>query len=95
MAFEADCGGSTVLDKLRVATTARFHVPAASCGPPDEALRNSGVPTRGSKWKVQVGGGLGGNSKLKTKNSKLLRWVDGRKNPKSEIRNPKFLGQPS
>ncbi len=48
MAFEADCGMSTVLEAIRVTSTLRFPVPVAARDPRDEALRNSAAPTRGS-----------------------------------------------
>jgi len=52
MAFEADCGVSTVLEENRVASTARF--------PRDEALRDSGALTRGSGSRLKAEGGWRG-----------------------------------
>ena len=64
MAFEADCGSSTVLEEFRAPSTARFlvpgetHVSTAAClrrhlttsrGPRDEALHDSATPTVGSR----------------------------------------------
>ncbi len=89
MAFEADCGVSTVLEAFCVTSTAGFLEPAgcrATCGPRDEVLRDSATATGGSEWKVEVGVR---NSKLKTHNSKLPAGVAGRqiRNSKFEIRN--------
>jgi len=83
MAFKADCGVSTVLEALCVASTAGFLVPGgcwavATRGPRDEALRNSAAPTVTSRCKSGVDGkseipdstGVGGgNSEFRIPNS--------------------------
>jgi hypothetical protein len=97
MAFEADWGASTVLEARWVASTARsavsgerwapFLIPNSSTtsrGSRDEALRNSGAPTVGSRCWAQAGGA--GNSEFRIPTGG--EWVE---NPKSEIRNPKSL----
>jgi len=48
MALEADCGVSTVLEEIRVASTARFLVPG-ECWVP---LRDSATPTWGSGRRI-------------------------------------------
>ncbi len=65
MALEADWGVLTVLEALRVASTLRFPVPVAFHSLGDEALRNSGTPTRGFGRGMQIGGG-----KFEIRNSK-------------------------
>ena len=49
MAWEADCGGSMVLEALHVARTAGSPVPATSRSPCNEGLRNSATPTGDSE----------------------------------------------
>jgi len=49
MAFEADCGASTVLEASYVTRTAGPHVEEALRGPRDEALRNTATPTGNSE----------------------------------------------
>jgi len=66
MAVEADCGESTVLEALRVARTTRFPVLGECRGPRDETLRNSAMPTRASRWGMQIGDG-----KFEIRNSKF------------------------
>ena len=103
MAFEADCGASTVLDAPRVATTVRSLVPGecrANChmrpsrrGPPRQRRADCGLShkvDRGCCGSTSPACWVGGNSKLKTKNSKFSRRVDARqiRNSKFEIRNP-------
>ena len=95
---------STVLEALRVASTSRSLVPEeyrAMCGRDARTTRapgslvvrafrpHSGGWLANPKSEIRNSKFLGGNSKLKTKNSKLFREVDGWKirNPKSEIRN--------
>ena len=63
MAFETDCGSSTVLGTLSEASTARPLVSgdclastAASRGPLDEVLRTSATPTQRSEWRMKAGG---------------------------------------
>ena len=52
MAFEADCGSSTVLEAFRVASTVGFFVPGEcqapvrSCRSPQSARRCCGGPRR-------------------------------------------------
>ena len=76
MAFEADCGESTVLEEPCVASTARFPVPATSRGPRDETLRDSATPTGASRRGMRVWG-----RQIRNPKSEI-------RNPKSEIRNP-------
>jgi len=45
MAFEADCGASTVLEASYVTRTAGPHLDEALRGPRDEAIRNTTTPT--------------------------------------------------
>jgi hypothetical protein len=49
MAFEADCGASTVLEALHAARTAGSPVPATSRSPRDEGLHDSATPTGDSE----------------------------------------------
>jgi len=65
---------------------ASAHHLTTSRSPRDEALRNSATPTEGSERKVEAEGVR--NSKLKTKNSKLL-GAGRAENSKFEIRNSK------
>ncbi len=72
MAFEADCGSSTVLYALRVASATRFRVPGGfwATSPPRQRRADRGLRVEGSS--------RGRTSKLKTKNSKLtVRWPGG------------------
>jgi hypothetical protein len=55
MLFKADCGVSTVLEALRVATAARFPAPLPG-DTREEALRNSAMPTVGPRRRMQAGG---------------------------------------
>jgi hypothetical protein len=57
MAFEADCGSSTVLLALCVATTVGFFLPGEGGGPRDEALRDNATPTAAFRRGRQIGGG--------------------------------------
>jgi len=89
MAFEADCGASTVLEALCVTSTPRFPIPEecrAPCHtrPRDEALRNSGPPTVGSGWRVKAGvaGWKIRNSKFEIRNSAGVGL--SRRSPKGE-----------
>ncbi len=69
MAFAADCGSSTVLEALCVASAVRFIVPG-EC--------------RVVMCRRDACTGWAGNSKLKTKNSKLFRagqFCESAKNP--------------
>ncbi len=80
MAFEADCGVSTVLEENRVTSTAGFLVPGEwrttdHQRPTDSTLRMEGPSRERAEWEL----------KTKTKNSKLFRGVGG----KSEFRIPK------
>ena len=67
MAFEADCGGSTVLEELHMASTTRFPVPGECRGPHDEALRNSAALTRSSEKRSRAGVELIPNAFLATR----------------------------
>ena len=55
MAFEADCGVSTVLEASYVTRTAEPPVEKTLRGPRDEALRDSATPTGGSGWGMTTG----------------------------------------
>ena len=60
MAFEADCGVSTVLEAFYVTTTVRSPVPGgwrATCSPRDKTLRDSTTPTGGSGSRIRLGDG--------------------------------------
>jgi hypothetical protein len=74
MAFEGDCGTSTVLEALRVAHAARFLVLVTSRGPRDEALRNSATPTVGSRRRMRAGGRQIRNPKSEIRSP--LRWAE-------------------
>jgi hypothetical protein len=74
MAFEADCGSSTVLLALCVATTVGFFLPGEGGGPRDEALRDSVTPTGVSRRRIEDGGRQIRNSKFEIRN---LAWVGG------------------
>ena len=73
MAFEADCGVSTVLEEIRVTSTARFLVPGEcrATGPRDEALRDSATPTGASSRGFTFG--------VANPKSEISKEVDGRK----------------
>jgi hypothetical protein len=64
MAFEADCGSSTVLLALCVATTVGFFLPGEGGGPRDETLRDSATPTGASRRRIEDGGRQIRNSKF-------------------------------
>jgi len=64
MALDADCGVSTVLEEIRVESTARFLV-RGECWVP---LRNSATPTVGSRRRMPVAGRQIRNSKFEIRN---------------------------